>query len=606
MGRRCTVEFEPLGRRVRVEEGETLLHAAQAAGVGLNAVCGGTGRCGTCRVRVADGKVSRPTEAERDPVAEGYRLACQAKVEGDLLVDVPPGSVAGPQRAQVEGQERSVVHDPALHAYDIQVALPAMDDLRADAARVCDALREQHGLDGVRPDVPALGALPALLRRKNGFFRAAVLGNEIVGFLPAGVSPLGLAVDMGTTKLAAYLVDLETGETLGAAGRMNPQIAYGEDVMARISCAMKGPGEAKRLQEAFAEGLSGLARELCEECGRRTTDILEAVLAGNTCMHHMALGLPVDQLGLAPYVAALSDGCSVKTGSLGWPFAPGASARFLPNIAGFVGGDHVAMLLATGLHEASDVALGLDIGTNTEISLAAGGELWCCSCASGPAFEGAHIQDGMRAAPGAVERVGLVAAVPGEAWRVDVQTVGDAPPVGICGSGVLDAVAALRRAGVLRETGAFVPGSHPRLRGEGKDAAFALVLQGEQGAARDISITRKDVNEIQLAKAAIRAGIEELLLAAGMEAGRIDRVVVAGAFGTYLDVESALAVGMFPPLPRERFVQLGNAAGTGARMALLSRGCREEAGNLARRVRYIELTAVPHFVASYTEALMLP
>jgi uncharacterized 2Fe-2S/4Fe-4S cluster protein (DUF4445 family) len=604
MGRRCKVEFEPLGRRIRVEAGETLLHAAQAAGVGLNAVCGGGGRCGTCRVRVAQGEVSRPTEAERDHAAEGYRLACQAKVQGDLLVDVPPGSVTGPQRAQVEGQERAVLRDPAVRVYGIRVDLPALDDLRADTTRVCDALREQHGLDGVRPDVAALQRLPGLLRRENGLFRAAVSGDEIFALLPDGVPPLGLAVDMGTTKLAAYLVDLETGEALGAAGRMNPQIAYGEDVMARISYAMKGPAEAKRLQDAFAEGMSGLARELCEGCGRRAGEILETVLAGNTCMHHLALGLPVEQLGLAPYVAALSDACSVKSGRLGWPFAPGASAHFLPNIAGFVGGDHVAMLLATGFHEASDVALGIDIGTNTEISLAAGGRLWSCSCASGPAFEGAHIRDGMRAAGGAVERVRIEGEGPRS--RVSVSTVGGAPPAGICGSGILDAVAELRRTGVIRQTGAFVPGSHDRLGGRGKNARFLLAAEGERGATREIAVTRGDVNEIQLAKAAIRAGIETLLLEAGLDAGSIQRIVVVGAFGTYLGVESALALGMFPPLPRDRFVQVGNAAGIGARMALLSRRCREEAVELARRVRYVELTTAPHFVRSYADALMLP
>jgi uncharacterized 2Fe-2S/4Fe-4S cluster protein (DUF4445 family) len=606
MGRRCSVEFEPLGRRIRVEAGETLLHAAQAAGVGLNAVCGGTGRCGTCRVRVVEGKVSRPTEAETDHVAEGYRLACQAEVEGNLLVDVPPESVAGPQRAQIEGRERSVPVDPMARVCDVRVPLPTLEDLRSDGTRLLDALREQHGTHAKRLDGNAAKRLPAAVRAENGLVRPALLGDEVIAFLPPGASPLGLAVDMGTTKLAAYLLDLETGETLGATGRMNPQIAYGEDVMARITYALRGPDEAKRLQDGVLAGIAQLAEELCLLCGQETTAILEVVLAGNTCMHHLALGLPVEQLGLSPYVPALSDPLSVKARDLGWDMAPGAGACFLPNIAGFVGGDHVAMLLATAIRDTGEVTVGLDIGTNTEISLAAGGELWCCSCASGPAFEGAHIQDGMRAAPGAVERVGLVEAVPGEAWRVDVQTVGDVAPVGICGSGVLDAVAALRRAGVLRKTGAFVPGSHPRLRGAGKDAAFALVLPGEQEAARDISITRKDVNEIQLAKAAIRAGIEELLLEAGVAADRIERVVVVGAFGTYLDVESALAVGMFPPLPPERFVQLGNAAGTGARMALLSRGCREEAETLARRVRYVELTTVPHFVSSYTEALMLP
>lgn len=606
MAERCTVEFEPLGRRIRVDKGETLLHAAQAAGVGLNAVCGGLGRCGTCRVRVLSGEVSRPTEAEREHEAEGYRLACKTRVHGDVRVDVPSESVTGPQRAQIEGRVKAVAVDPVVRVYDVQCMPPSLTDLRSDWARLCVALEEEHGVKSAGFDFEALKTMPAAMRREKGLVRPVMLQDEMIGFLPVGVSPLGLAVDLGTTKLAAYLVDLATGETLAAAGRMNPQIAYGEDVMARITYTMKGPLEAKRLQRSLVEGLSSLVLELCERCGREASEVLEAVIAGNTCMHHLAMGLPVEQLGLAPYVPALSDPCRVKTRDLGWPLSPGASAYFLPNIAGFVGGDHVAVLMATGIQDAEGVSLALDIGTNTEISLAAGGRIWSCSCASGPAFEGAHIQDGMRAAPGAVERVGFLPGGAGETPRIVFQTIDNAPPVGICGSGALDAVAALRRAGVIQPTGGFVAQSHPKLLGEGKDAAFLLVTKGEQGAPRDIVITRQDINEIQLAKAAIRAGIEELLLQAGLDATNIDRIVVVGAFGTYLDVQSALAVGMLPPVPQERIAQVGNAAGDGARMALLSGVWREKMLCVARCVRYVELTTVPHFAESYADALMLP
>jgi uncharacterized 2Fe-2S/4Fe-4S cluster protein (DUF4445 family) len=307
-------------------------------------------------------------------------------------------------------------------------------------------------------------------------------------------------------------------------------------------------------------------------------------------------------LGLAPYVPALADSYNFLARELGLRLAPGANVHLLPNIAGFVGADHVAMMLATGIYEteAGEITVGLDIGTNTEISLAVNGRLLSCSCASGPAFEGAHIRDGMRAAPGAVEWVRLVDG------RVEYQTIDDTPPVGICGSGVLDGVAELRKVGVLRANGAMQPDSHPRVRGTGKGTEFVLVPAGERGASRDIVINRKDVNEIQLAKAAIRAGIAVLLDEAGLEAGQVERVVVAGAFGTYLDVNSALAVGMFPPLPRERFVQVGNAAGMGAKLALMSRRCRQVAGDIARRVEYVELTTHPHFVEAYTRALVLP
>ncbi len=608
MADELVVNFEPLGRRVRVAPGTTLLDAARQAGVGLNAVCGGAGTCGTCCVRVVAGEVSPPTEAERDAVADGLRLACQTRVLSDVRVDVPPASITAPQRAQIEGREtfgfaqdkRQVELDPAVRGFDVTLAPPSLADLRADATRLRDALYEQHGVAAGRFDHAALRRLPVLLRENEWCVRIVIREDNIVAVAPPGTSPLGLAVDVGTTKLAAYLVNLESGETLAAAGAMNPQIAYGEDVMARIAYAMEGESRARELEHVLVGGLNDLARELCVQAGRESGEIVEAVLVGNTCMHHLALGLPVAQLGLAPYVPVLTDSYDLEARDLGLRLAFGASVHLLPNIAGFVGADHVAMLLATRLHEAGEITVGLDIGTNTEISLAVEGRLLSCSCASGPAFEGAHIRDGMRAAPGAIERVRLV----GE--RVEYQTIDGAPPVGICGSGVLDSVAGLRRIGVLRANGAMAQGSHPRVRGQGGGIEFLLVPAGERGAPRDVVVTRKDVNEIQLAKAAIRAGIEVLLGEAGLEAEQIERVVVAGAFGTYLDVDSALIVGMFPPLGRERFIQVGNAAGMGAKLALLSRRCRETAEEIARRVEYVELTTHPRFVEAYMAALMLP
>jgi uncharacterized 2Fe-2S/4Fe-4S cluster protein (DUF4445 family) len=595
-----TVDFEPLGRRARVGHGATLLEAARQAGVGLNAICGGAGTCGTCRVRVLAGQVTPPTEAERDAVAGGCRLACQARVLGDVRVDVPPASITAPQRAQIEGRERAVELDPAIRGFDVVAPPPSLTDLQADATRMREALHQQHGVTVRRWDHAMLGQISAALRERGWSARLVVRDNEVIALAPSGTSPLGLAVDIGTTKVAAYLMDLESGETLAAAGAMNPQIAYGEDVMARIAHAMEGEDRALDLQHHIIGGLNDLTRALCGQAGRASSEVAEAVLVGNTCMHHLVLGLPVRQLGLAPYVPALADFCDLKARDLGLGLAPGAYVHLLPNIAGFVGADHVAMILATGMHEAREVTLGLDIGTNTEISLAVDGRLMSCSCASGPAFEGAHIRDGMRAAPGAIEWVRLVDG------EVEYQTIDEAPPVGICGSGVLDGVATLRQAGVLKANGAMKLEDQPRVRRTERGPEFLLVPAGERDAPRDLVITRKDVNEIQLAKAAIRAGVEVLLQEAGLEAEQVERVVVAGAFGTYLDVGSALAVGMFPPLPRERFVQVGNAAGVGAKMALLSRRCRGVAEEIARRVEYIELTTHPQFVQAYMAALMLP
>ena len=381
---------------------------------------------------------------------------------------------------------------------------------------------------------------------------------------------------------------------------MNRQIAFGEDVMSRISYAMRGRAAAQELQRAVVEGLNGLASTLCVQAGRETDAIVDGVLVGNTGIHHLLLGLPVPQLGLAPYVPVISDAHDLKARDLELHWAAGAWVHMLPNIAGFVGADHVAMLLGTQLDRAADVTLGLDIGTNTEVSLAVGGRLLTCSCASGPAFEGAHIRDGMRATPGAIERVLI------QNERVTYQTIDDAPPVGICGSGILDVVAELRRIRVLGTNGALRQDSHPRVRGERGSREFLLVPAGERGAPRDLTITQPDISEIQLAKGAIRAGIQVLLDEAGIRAEQIQRVLVAGAFGTYLDIGSALNVGMFPALPRERFVQVGNAAGVGAKLALLSRPYRERAQRIAERVEYVELTTHPRLTEVYADALSLP
>jgi uncharacterized 2Fe-2S/4Fe-4S cluster protein (DUF4445 family) len=599
-----TVDFQPLGRHVQVAEGKTLLEAARRAGVGLNAVCGGAGVCGTCRVRVVGGTVSPPNKSEGKfldarELSAGYRLACQVDVLGDVLVDVPTESITAPQRAQIEGRERPVEIDPTVQALDVKPTPPNLHDLRSDEARLREALREQHSIASLRFDPVVLATIPPMLRENDWEIRLFVRNGEVVGSALVGTPPLGLAVDIGTTKVAAYLVNLETGETLGASGEMNPQIAFGEDVMARIAYAME-EGHGRELQEAIVQGLEDRIRELCRRCERDCKEILEAVLVGNTCMHHLVMGLPVDQLGVAPYVPALSSSCDVKARDLGLNIAPGAYVHLLPNIAGFVGADHVSMLMASGLHESDQVTLGLDIGTNTEVSLAANGRLLSCSTASGPAFEGAHIRDGMRAAPGAIEWMRVVDG------KVEYQTIDGVPPVGICGSGILDSVAELRRIGVLNENGSMVRDSHPRVRQPGDRPEFVLVAAGENGARQDIVITRRDVSEIQLAKGAIRAGVEVLLAEAGVGIDHVERVVVAGAFGTYLDVASARAVGMFPALPLDRFDQVGNAAGIGAKLALLSRHCRAVAEEIAQRVEYIELTTDTRFSGAYMDAMGLP
>jgi uncharacterized 2Fe-2S/4Fe-4S cluster protein (DUF4445 family) len=438
--------------------------------------------------------------------------------------------------------------------------------------------------------------LPGKLRANGWKLRLALRGDEVVAVLPPESRLFGLAVDIGTTKLAAYLVDLVSGVTAAKAGAMNPQIAYGEDVISRITYVNEHAEGAQTLQSRLVETLNTLLADLCAEVGAARAQVVEAVLVGNTAMHHLLVGLPVKQLGESPYVAAASEAMQFPASEIGLELAPGAYIYLPPNLAGYVGADHVAMLLGAELIAPEKTTLALDIGTNTEISLFHQGQHWSCSCASGPAFEGAHIGDGMRAAPGAIERVRFS----GE--KIQVQTINAQPAVGICGSGILDIVAELRKADLLDARGAL-RGAHPRLTGSGRGAEFVLVPAAESGTGRAVKISRADINEIQLAKGAIRAGIEVLLARAGIPATEIQSLIVAGAFGTYLDLESAITLGMFPRLPRERYAQVGNAAGSGARALLVSARQRQLAEEISRRVAYVELANHPEFMKIYVKAL---
>ncbi|MEJ5224018.1 MAG: ASKHA domain-containing protein [Anaerolineales bacterium] len=547
-----TLDLEPLGRRIPCRPGKTVLEAARRAGIALNAPCGGEGLCGRCEVRRMDGDLSALTDAEEETftpaqLAAGWRLACQCRPLGDARLYLPPASLATAQRIQTEGRDFGIALDPAVRAVEA-------DD-------------------------------------RTLFLR----GGQVMAVRPPGATPLGLAVDLGTTKLAGYLLDLSSGETLAAAGAMNPQIAFGEDVMSRLAFAMHTPGGADQLRTAAVEAVNALVRDLCARANRPLDDVADAVMVGNTAMHHLFLGLPVAQLGAAPYTPAATDALDLPARDLGLAFLPDVNVHWLPNIAGFVGADHVAMLIGSGMLAREGVVLGLDIGTNTEISLLAHGAHYACSAASGPAFEGAHIRHGMRAAPGAIEKV----LIYGKSVRI--QTIEDQPPLGLCGSGILDLVAQLRLNGWISPRGAFLnPEANPCLR-RGADGWEVLVTAGQP----DITFSRRDINEVQLAKGAIRAAVQTLLDKAGVPERAIDAVVIAGAFGTYLDVHSGMAVGLFPRVGSERFSQVGNAAGTGARMALLSQAVRRQAVEIARRVRYVELTAEPGFTTRFARALML-
>jgi len=517
------IDFEPLGRRGQAHPGQTLLDAAQSAGVGLASVCGGLGTCEECRVRLVSGKLTPPSLVEQAVLSKaelvtGVRLACQAEPLSDVKLDIPPESLTAAQRLQLDGEEMHLPPRPAIHSQGAH----------------------------------------------------------------------GLAVDIGTTKLAAYLVDLGTGATVARAGAMNPQIAFGEDVISRIAYVGREPGGAKKLQSVLMETLNNLLVGMCDEAHISPASVLDAVLVGNTAMHHLFAGLPVEQLGHAPFAPATTEALAIAAKELGLNLGSGGNIYLPPVIAGYVGADHVSMLLATDVWKSVGNVIALDIGTNTEISLVANGKVTCCSCASGPAFEGAHIHEGMRAAPGAIERA---------RWsdgKILWQTIENCPPVGICGSGILDVVAALLEGGLIKSNGSL-----KTISGSG----YVLVPAEQTGLGRALIVTRKDINEIQLAKSAIRAAVEILLQEAGLRSSDLDSFIVAGAFGTYLDLRSAVRNGMFPALPPEKFRQVGNAAGVGAKQMLISVDKRQEAEQLASQISYVELTALPAFTTLFMEHL---
>jgi uncharacterized 2Fe-2S/4Fe-4S cluster protein (DUF4445 family) len=596
------IAFQPIGRRTAIPADKTILEAAQYAGVELASLCGGAGVCGSCKVRIVSGHVTPPTPDEKSALTSaelqvGFRLACQANPVSDLTLEIPPESLTTPQRLQLEGQTTDISVQPPVHALDLQVQPPNIQDLRADATRLLQTAEAQSG-HPYRISERLLPDLSPALRSLGWNLRLGIRRDEIIALLPTGSLLLGLAIDIGTTKLAAYLLDLRTGETLAKTGAMNPQIAYGEDVISRIAYANTHSDGRWTLQRRLIEAINNLAAEMCAQIGASAMQIVEIVAVGNTAMHHLFAGLAVEQLGTAPYVASVSEPLEVGAEPLGLKAAPGARVYLPPNVAGYVGADHVAMVLATGIWETGKTSIALDIGTNTEISLAHRGRLICCSCASGPAFEGAHISAGMRAAPGAIERVQI------NSDSVQYQTIGGQAPTGICGSGILDVVAEMYKAGILDTRGTLRPG-HPNVRGTGGSLELVLANAQDSGLGRDVTVSRHDVNEIQLAKAAIRAGVEILLKEANITAEAIEDFIVAGAFGTYIHIPSAIRLGMFPSLPVERFRQVGNAAGAGARQMLVSLQQREIAAQIGQRLEYIELAAHPAFMEIYTQALLL-
>ena len=600
------IEFRPQGVKAPADPRLNLLEISRNAGIGLENKCGGAGKCGKCRLQVTKGRLTPATTAEKKLLTEaeraaGYRLACQARprdAKSVVEVQVPALSLTLKQRFQIEGLAYRGKTDPPVRSYPVKLKPPAIKDVRSDLARLRDTLEAQDGISFQRASLAALAQMPNLLR-DNGW-RANVLlrGEELLAARPPGASRVhGLAVDLGTSKVALFLMDMTSGETLAELGFMNPQLPWGEDVMSRIQYANTGAGEARELQELVASRLGEELRQMLAPHDLVPSDIVETCLVGNTAMHHLFAGLPVRQLGFAPYVPATTSAVEVTAAELDLAVLPQGRVYLPSPIAGFVGSDMLAAIMATRLHRQKGPVLLMDLGTNTEVALKVDGRIVCCSCASGPAFEGGALRHGMRAAPGAIEKVRV-----GTSGEILVSTVEDAPARGICGSGILDSLAALKNVEVITPAGRMSR-DRPDVSEENGELAFRLA-PFEDGDGW-VTVTQNDVREVQKAKGAVRAGIEMLMHHTGIEPSDLRRIIIAGAFGNYIDPLSALSIALIPPVPPRRIRQVGNAAGVGARAMLCSRALRREAERLAGRIEYLELVAYPKSELYFASGMML-
>jgi uncharacterized 2Fe-2S/4Fe-4S cluster protein (DUF4445 family) len=585
-----TLSFPQIDRVIRARIAETLYQSARRGGVRIVGACGGRGTCGTCIVHVLEGQVvSSPARAAARDIGlrnKKWIRACQAYARSDCSLEVAPRSLAPVVRMDVAARGATDLHcAPAVMSHDVRVPDASIAWPRADADRLLEVLPRGSAR---RIDLSAARQLSTLLRQTGGHVRVRVRNAEVIDIAPPDRPRLGLAIDLGTTNAAGFLVDLERGLRIASLAIENPQVAWGGDVISRLTSAVRGSGGVE-LQASAIGAVNALAHDLCHATGAAATDIVDVAVCGNTAMHHLLLGLPVAQLGRAPFVAAVREPLDVRARDLGIAVNAGAYVHFLPNVMGFVGGDHVAALLATeNLWSAVETSLLMDIGTNTEISLIHRGQVWTTSCPSGPALEGGHISCGMRAADGAIEGVSLADG------RLALEVIGDEEPVGLCGSGVVDALASLRLAGAIDSNGRITAGHSLITGADGKRVAIL---------APGVSFTQDDVRSIQLAKAAVRAGTDTLLRLAGIPETAIGRAIIAGAFGSYIKVPSGIAIGLFPEIPVERFHQVGNAAGLGVQRVLSSTRDRTHACELAALCRYVELSSTPQFQKTFVSRI---
>jgi uncharacterized 2Fe-2S/4Fe-4S cluster protein (DUF4445 family) len=594
-------------RDVRVPPGVSVFDSASWNGIAIDSTCGGHGTCHKCKVRLsAQTPVTRHDQRTFTPAQldAGWRLACLVQAVGDLAVEVPPLTTR-PKAATV-GVGRQVILRPAVQKRYVELEEPTLQDQRTDLRRLLDAVDDLEPV----PDLHALQRLPTVLRQSDFRVTAVVVDEALIDVEPGDTTRTryGIAFDLGTTTVVATLLDLDTGTPVSVASTLNRQQPFGGDVISRISATMLDPRALDRLREAAHQTLAMLAHEVCDEGGVEPGQVYEVALAGNATMTALALGMDPEPLGVAPFVMATSQPTGLLASDLGLALHPRARAVVFPALGAYVGGDIVAGMLATGMDRDKRTRLFIDVGTNCEIVLSDGDRILSTAAPAGPAFEGGAIRCGMRAADGAIEVVRLLGDEP-----VGLQVIGDVAPRGLCGSGLVDAVAELVRVGLLDDTGRFVPDEDAkeavpdladRLTRIGEERVFVLHRPTEDAPPEEcVVLSQRDVRELQFAKAAISTGWSLLLGELGLEHGDIQQVLLAGSFGSYLSPASAVRIGLVPKLPVLRIVSAGNVAGEGAKMALLSMRERAGATTLLEEVTYVELSDRSDFNDRFVEQL---
>ncbi len=625
--------FTPSGKRGNFARGSTVLDAARALGVDLDSVCGGRGICGRCQITVAEGDFAKhgitsatdhlsPAEvAEKHygnvkGMADGRRLGCQARFRGDVVIDVPEESQVHRQVVRKRAEARDIVIDPTITLHYVEVAEADMDEPSGDLRRLEEALADQWNLSDLATDYRVIREMQGALRDGNWKVTVGIsMQNRIVAVWPGFREVhLGIAYDIGSTTIAAHLCDLSSGEVLASGGLMNPQIRFGEDLMSRVSYVMMNPGGDKILTEVVRQALNTLAADVARDAQVATSDILSITLVGNPVMHHLLLGLDPVPLGSAPFALAVDRAVELPAAELDLTLHAGARAYVLPCIAGHVGADTAAVVLSEAPHLRDEMTLIVDVGTNAEIVLGNKDRLLACSSPTGPAFEGAQISSGQRAAPGAIERVRIdpvtreprFKIIGSDLWSNEAgfdDACKSTGITGICGSGIIEAIAEMFLAGIITTDGVIAAADSPRIipdaHTDGRTFSYML-----HAGEPEIRIYQTDVRAIQLAKGALYAGAR--LLMDRLAIDTVDRILLAGAFGSHIDVKYAMILGLIPDCALDHVQSAGNAAGTGARIALLNSAARTEIETLVRQIEKIETAVEPAFQNHFIEAMAFP